>query len=277
MITFSDYEAGQHRLECPSCGRGGRDKTAGLKMEDDGAGVLHCFRCSYTENYTPDRGAAVRRAPSIKPSFKADVQQHQRLNDWGMALWKSTHDLGGVAAQYLRSRHCVVPAYGDLRWLPSLKHPSGYVGPALVALITHVLTNEPLSLHRTWITPTGKADIENSRLLLGNHATVGGVIRLTPDDEVNSVLGIAEGIETALSMAHAPLPVWATIDAGHMAQFPVLRGIQTLVIAVDNDPAGIAAATACADRWADADKTVLLTAQPENDLNDSLKATSYEH
>jgi putative DNA primase/helicase len=115
-----------------------------------------------------------------------------------MALWNSTQDLGGVAAQYLRSRHCVVPAYGDLRWHPSLKHPSGYVGPALVALITDVETNEPLSLHRTWITANGKANIDTPRLLLGNHAIVGGVIRLWPDDEVNSVLGIAEGIENRL-------------------------------------------------------------------------------
>jgi putative DNA primase/helicase len=275
MIDFNDYAVGQHRLQCPSCGRGGRDKTAGLKIDLDGSGVLNCFRCSYTESYMPDRGAAVRRAPTIKP--KAQVQQHHGLNDWGMALWQSTQDLSGVAAQYLRARHCVVPPYGDLRWLPALKHPSGHVGPALVALITDVETNQPLSLHRTWITSTGKADIENPRLLLGNHSIVGGVIRLTPDDEVASVLGIAEGIETALSLAHAPLPVWATIDAGHLSAFPALRGISTLVIAVDNDPAGIAAATACADRWTDAGKTVLLTAQPENDLNDSLKEVSIEH
>jgi putative DNA primase/helicase len=78
-------------------------------------------------------------------------------------------------------------------------------------------------------------------------------------------------------MAHALTPVWATIDAGHMGEFPVLRGIQTLVIAVDNDPAGIAAATACADRWADADKTVLLTSQTKNDLNDELMEMSLEH
>lgn len=274
MITFSDYDVGQHRLECPRCGRGGRDKTAGLKIDPDGSGVLNCFRCSYTESFTPDRGAAVRRAPTIKA--RSQVQQHRGLSDWGLVLWNSTQDLGGVAAQYLRARHCVVPAYGDLRWHPSLKHPSGYVGPALVALITDVLTNKPLSLHRTWVTSTGKADIENPRLLLGNHSIVGGVIRLTPDDEVCGLLGIGEGIETALSLAHAPMPTWSTVDAGHLAQFPVLRGIRTLVIAVDNDPAGIAAATACADRWADADKTVLLTAQPENDLNDSLKG-SYEH
>jgi hypothetical protein len=271
MIAWTDYETGSHRIECPSCGRGGRDKTAGLTMELDGKGVLHCFRCSYTESHHPDRGAAVRRAPTIKPSHKADGQQHQRLSEWGRDLWHNCHTLGGVAVQYLQSRHCQIPPEsGHLRWNPLLKHPSGYVGPALVALITDVETNEPLSLHRTWITPNGKADLDTPRLPLWNHSTKNGVIRLWPDDEVNALLGIAEGIETALSLAWAPMPVWSTIDAGHMAQFPLLRGIRTLVISQDHDPAGMSAAAICSRRWAEDDREVLVTRQAENDLNDVL-------
>lgn len=173
--------------------------------------------------------------------------------------------------QYLRARHCVIPpADGHLRWHPSVKHRSGYVGPALVALITDVLTGEPLSLHRTWITPTGKADLDTPRLPLWNHTTKGGCIRLWPDEAVTYGLGIAEGIETALSLAWAYEPVWATIDAGHLSQFPVLPGIETLVIAQDQDPAGMSAASICARRWADADKEVLVTRQAANDLNDVL-------
>jgi hypothetical protein len=51
----------------------------------------------------------------------------------------------------------------------------------------------------------------------------------------------------------------------------VLRGIQTLVIAQDQDPAGIAAAATCAHRWAAADKDVLVSRQTHNDLNDVLQ------
>lgn len=274
MTTFNDYDIGKHRVGCPSCGRGGRDRTAGLKIDPDGSGVIHCFRCSYTESHRPERGANISRAPTIKP--QAQAQKYQRLSDWGTEQWKSTHDLGGIAAQYLRSRRCVVPAYGDLRWLPSLKHPSGYVGPALVALITDIHTREPLSLHRTWITESGKADIENPRLLLGNHSIVGGVIRLYPDDEVTNWLGLAEGIETGLSLAWAYRPVWATIDAGHLAQFPLLAGVGELVIAVDQDPAGITAANTCATRWVNDNRTVLLTNQSKNDLNDVLTEVCHE-
>lgn len=51
-----DYAPGEYRIQCPSCGRGGRDKTAGLTVERDGA-VMHCFRCNHTETFRPERGA----------------------------------------------------------------------------------------------------------------------------------------------------------------------------------------------------------------------------
>lgn len=199
-------------------------------------------------------------------------EQHHGLSSWGRDLWKSCQPLGGVAIQYLKARHCQIPPLnGDLRWHPSLKHPSGYKGPALVALITDSETNKPLSLHQTWITATGKADVDRPRRLLGNHSIANGCIRLWPDDEVNALLGIAEGIETALSLAWAPMPVWSVIDAGHMSKFPVLDGIRTLVIAQDQDPAGIAAAMTCAARWVTAGREVFATRQAANDLNDVVK------
>lgn len=271
MITWDDYERGEHRIECPQCGRGGRDKTMGVTMRDDGSGVAHCFRCQFTESYRPRRGGVIR-VPSIKATFKPEGKQHESLSDWGLNLWKSTLELSGVALQYLTYRHCVVPPEDThLRWHPSLRHPSGYVGPALVSLVTHVHTREPLSLHRTWITPTGKADLgDTTRLVLAKHALKDGVIRLYPDEWVTNKLGLAEGIETALSMAWAFNPVWSTIDAGHLEKFPVLLGVDELVVAQDQDTAGIRASNACARRWVQAGRTVLVMTQVENDLNDLL-------
>lgn len=214
-----------------------------------------------------------QQRPKPPPAREPDVRQHHGLNDWGKALWARTQELSGVAMDYLTTRHCCIPPrHGDLRWHPSLKqHRSGHVGPAMVALITDAETKEPLSLHRTWITPTGKAHLDTPRQPLWNHSTKNGVIRLWPDEEVNALLGIAEGIETALSLAWAPMPVWSVIDAGHMSKFPVLDGIRTLVIAQDQDPAGIAAAMTCAARWVTAGREVFATRQAANDLNDVVK------
>jgi hypothetical protein len=273
MIAWASFDIGNHRISCPACGRGERDKTLGLTIEADGKGVAHCFRCGLAESYRPERGAHLT-TPS-KPRIKAAAPsvKYDTLSDYGHDLWAASKPLSGVALDYLAARHCrIPPADGDLRWHPSLKHPTGCTGPALVARITDAVTGEPMSLHRTWIRADGrKADVESPRLLLGGHRKQGGVIRLWPDDAVTVGLGVSEGVETALSLAWSYVPVWACIDAGNLAAFPVLAGIESLVIGCDNDPAGIAAAHSCAKRWADEGREVYMTKQAANDLNDTLR------
>lgn len=275
MLSWTHYEGGSHRILCPACGRGDRDKTLGLTIEADGNGVAHCFRCAFTESYRPDRGAR-QQAPS-KPHIKAAAtQRHEVLSNYGHELWNACKPLSGVAVAYLEARRCCIPPTdGDLRCHPALKHPTGYTGAALVGLITDAVTCQPLSLHRTWIRADGrKADIDPPRLLLGGHRKQGGAIRLWPNEAATMGLGIAEGIETALSLAWAHTPVWACIDAGNLAAFPVLPGIEVLTIGADNDAAGTAAASACAARWADDDREVYITKQTENDLNDMIKGAA---
>lgn len=273
MVNFDAYDIGSHRLSCPACSRGPRDKTLGVTMEADGAGVAHCFRCGFVESYRPERGAHLAM-PSKRPIKAAPpTVQHETLSEYGGALWKECKPLTGVALAYIEARHCrIPPADGDLRFHVSLKHPTGHVGPALVALITDAITGEPLSLHRTWIRPDGrKADVDPPRLLLGGHRKQGGVIRLWPDEAVTVGIGIAEGIETALSLAWAYVPVWACIDAGNLKMFPRLPGTESLVIGADNDLAGQNAADECAQRWADAGREAFITTQKQNDLNDAIR------
>jgi hypothetical protein len=272
MINWSEFSIGEHRTACPHCQKKLRDKTLGLTIHADGRGVAHCFRCDFVETTR----SVVREYRAIKPVSSApSPQKHERLSAYGQALWNACKPISGIAEAYLKARHCVIPPLdADLRWHDALKHePSRYVGAALVALVTHAQTREPLTLHRTWILPTGKkADVEPARMMLGNHSSKGGVIRLWGDDYVSGGLGIAEGIETALSLAHGFTPVWATIDAGHLSKFALIRSVECLTIAVDQDQAGIKAANECAARWASAGRTVYLTRQSTNDLNDLLEA-----
>lgn len=271
MIAWPQFEAGNHRLPCPACGRGERDKTLGLTVEANGKGVAHCFRCAFVETYRPDHGA--HHMAATRPLIKAaNASKQETFSQYGRDLWEACMPLSGVAVAYLEARHCLIPpGDGALRYQPFLKHPSGYTGPALVGLVTDAVTRQPLSLHRTWIQADGrKAAVERPRLLLAGHRKQGGVIRLWPDEAVTAGLGVAEGIETALSMAWAYAPVWACIDASNLAALPCLAGIEALVIGADNDPAGAAASNACGARWNDAGVEVLVTRQAENDLNDVL-------
>ncbi|MFP4891958.1 toprim domain-containing protein [Paraburkholderia sp. EG304] len=258
MIAWSSYEIGSYRIPCPNCGRGPRDRTLGVTIEPYGSGVAHCFRCEHVANYRPEDGARV--VTSSKPSKTVSMRaKHETLSDYGRDLWAACRPLAGVALDYLTARACrIPPADGGIRWHPSLKHPTGYAGPALVALVTDAVTCQPLTLHRTWITATAKAHVDPPRLLLGGHRKAGGVVRLWPDEAVTIGLSIAEGIETALSLALGHAPVWACIDAGNLKALPVLAGIESLVIGADHDAAGQSAANACAQRWANAGRMVMV-------------------
>jgi len=258
---------GNHRLSCPSCARGERDKTLGLTVNPDGSSIAHCFRCGLIER--------TGKPTVYQPRPAAPVIKHTSLSAWGRQLWAECNPISGIAESYLQARRCAIPpADGDLRWHPALKHPSGHVGPAMVGLITHVVTCEPLSLHRTWITSTGKADVQPVKLMLKGHQTRDGVIRLWPDEAVTYGLGIAEGVETALSLAHVFRPAWALIDAGHLAKFAPLPGIESLTIAADADQVGIQAAQACAAAWTTAGKEVFVRAAAVGDLNDATEVAA---
>ncbi|GIX52092.1 DUF7146 domain-containing protein [Sphaerotilus sulfidivorans] len=226
----------------------------------------------------PARPAPVLRAVEPEP----ERHQHETLSPYGLRLWASSLPLAGtVGAAYLLARGCVLPpADGDLRFLPAHKHPLGdHTGPALVALVTDIETREPISLHQTWIRPDGTKpdDLPGpARLLLGGHRKAGGCIRLWPDEAVTTGLGVGEGIESCLSLAHALTPVWSLIDAGNLAALPVLPGIEALTVAQDNDTSGRRAAQTVADRYTAAGCAVAIVASGAEgeDLNDLIKDAS---
>ena len=257
--------AGRSRQPCPQCDKGARD--AALHVTRDGLGVVaFCHRCGFTASERAERAGR----PMARP---AGPQRHESLSDYGRWLWDACKPVSGPARAYLEARGCMLPPTdGDLRWHPALPHPpSGHKGPALVALLTDAVDKTPRTLHRTWIQPDGtKADLDPPRMLLGGHRKAGAVCRLWADDAVTLGLGIAEGVESALSLAHAHTPVWACIDAANLADFQPLPGIECLTIAADHDAAGIAAANACAARWAAAGRAVYIVTPPQAgaDIND---------
>ena len=110
--------------------------------------------------------------------------------------------------------------------------------------MTDPLSVEEQGVHRTFLDASGaKLD----RKMLGRQ----GVIRVSRDDAVTMSLGIAEGLEDALSVLISGWsPVWAATSAGAIARFPVLPGVESLTVFADADDAGLEAAQRCAERWA---------------------------
>jgi putative DNA primase/helicase len=106
--------------------------------------------------------------------------------------------------------------------------------PAMLGLVVGP-DGEGVSLHRTFLARngSGKADMENPRRLMPGKLPEGACVRLSA---VVPVLGVAEGIETALAASLLwGLPVWAALNANLMAKWIAPDGVKTVVIFADND------------------------------------------
>lgn len=184
-----------------------------------------------------------------------------------------------VAAYLTRERGLVL--FDDLarsvRYHPACPFAGSHRTPAMVCLVRDVVTNVPKAIHRTALSLDGrKVEVGgHDRQSLGPVA--GGAIKLTPDEDVTTCLGIGEGVESALSLRRLPefggSPVWSLLSAGGVERFPFLSGIETLWIAVDHDEAGIQASEGCAERWRRARSEVFLIKPNAEraDLNDVVK------
>lgn len=89
-----------------------------------------------------------------------------------------------------------------------------------------------------------------SKLQDDNYLNFSGsvAIRMFP---VSTTLGVAEGIETALSCKQTyGCNTWSTLNAGFLRKFRVPAGVKHLIIFADTDPngAGLAAAFECGHR-----------------------------
>jgi hypothetical protein len=148
--------------------------------------------------------------------------------------------------------------------------------PAMIAVATNIRTNQPQTLHFTFLQRDGlgKADLgKDTRLFMGGHSMKHTVVRLTPNEDVTMGLAIAEGIETALSaMTMGFSPVWACLSADNLTHFPVLNGIECLTVIADADEnqRGQKAANTAVERWLDAGREVRRVLLPHGDLNDYL-------
>lgn len=196
-----------------------------------------------------------------------------------LRIWREAREPAETpVARYLARRglDLVDNVHEVLRFHPSCPF-AGSRTPAMVALVRNVVTNQPQAIHRTALDHEGlKVEVDGKdRLALGRFRD--GAVKLTPDEEVTTCLGIGEGIETTLSLRRLPefgaSPVWSVLNAGGITSFPVLNGIECLWIAVDDDPAGRGASELCADRWRRAGREVFLVRSTTAgaDLNDILE------
>jgi Toprim domain len=215
------------------------------------------------------------RTPSPKPTPHDDAQRDGAKLLRAAAIWNEAGPIAGTDGEaYFAGRGIVlddIPDHGGLRWHP--RCPWGLrTAPCIVARFTTAAPVEhdvePLELWRpAAIEPRGIW----RRPLTGEKpkslgSTAGCVIRLWPDDAVESALVLGEGPETTLAAATRIIhrgsylrPAWAAGSASNMAAFPALSGVGALTPLVDHDDNGACerAAEQCAREWRGAGREVI--------------------
>ena len=158
-------------------------------------------------------------------------------NQEGLGLWRNGGPIGGTLAQtYLRSRGLFVDVMPTLRFVPALEHKLARRSfPAMLALI---LAGDRLKLgvQATFLDPRGqgKAPVNPPRWTYAPLRD--GGVRLGP---AGDVLGIAEGVETALAATQlTDVPCWACLGASRMQAVAIPDIVRELHVFGDNDQAG---------------------------------------
>jgi phage/plasmid primase-like uncharacterized protein len=258
------------RGACPACGY---PRAFTLRAGKADAALTYCANgCDRAELRAVVEGIAGGRAAA--PIADAPAPSTRR-RDAALRLWAGSDPARGTLAEtYLAARALPgLTASAALRFRNDTPHPEGGSLPAMLALVADA-AGEPIGLHRTYLARdgSGKATVEPAKASLG--PVWGGAIRLNaPAGAVALVIG--EGIETTASAGlMIGLPAWAAISAGNMARGLILPPVvRRVVIAVDPDPPGEAAAATAADRWQRAGLHVQLARPTEGaDFNDTLRA-----
>jgi len=109
--------------------------------------------------------------------------------------------------------------------------------PALICAIRDV-KGDIVTLHRTYLSKNGnKARVSSPRKMMpvpDGRAVVGGAIRL--GSAINGVLGVAEGLETALSGFRASgVPTWSLVNTTILEGFEPPADVHTVIIWADKD------------------------------------------
>jgi putative DNA primase/helicase len=265
------------------------DRTPSLSIRDAGDGkvLVHCHAgCDQERVIAALRGRGlwandgprpptrnVRRAPVEHKPDPDDIKRSQAA----FALWESAKQARCTPVEtYLASRGISLPAPDALRFHPDLKHPSGGIWPAMVALVTNGVDGQPIGIHRTYLARDGigKAPVEPQKMMLG--PCRGGVVRLA---KPRDVLMVGEGIETCLSAMQATgHPAWAALSTSGLRALDLPKDVHDVIVLADGDEPGEAAARDAALRWMREARRVRIARPPLGlDFNDLLLAQPFGH
>ena len=239
--------------------------------------LLHCFAgCTNDEIIAALRrhGVEARELFSGSGAPLAPREAPDRGGDNARRLWQEARPLAGTPAEaYLVARGIGAP-FDQLRYLE--RTPLGPKGAVqfLPAMLAAVYTDAGIvAVHRTFLDPIlpWLAGFERPRRALGSLGT--GAVRLA--SPVDGRLGLAEGVETALSAtALFGIPCWATLGNERFGLVSIPESVRELHLFVDHDAGGVLAEKRARNAYTGVDRRIVIHKPdtPGFDWNDVLMA-----
>ena len=219
----------------------------------------------------PPSGRLKEGLPDAHPALASDqrktIERALRLFRRGQSIQNT------IAEAYLQRRRIIDIPTKDLRFHPNVyyRDKTGVQcqPPALLAAIRdHRGTFK--GLNKIWLESNGcsVADIPYPKKVQG--ALLGNAVWFGTS---NQLLLVGEGMETVLSLktVRPDIAMAAALTANQLAAFDFPKSLQYLVIARDNDPAGLRAAQRLSQRASKRHTSTLIIRPRFGDFNDDLK------
>jgi putative DNA primase/helicase len=271
-FRFNDWQ-GKGRWLCNHCTPGGGDGFNLLQR-------LHGWNFRETaDQIRCVLGGGFERLPSCtsKPREKRNTGTASQRTGYARHLWHQSEavTLDDPVDRYLKRRTGIVEMPLNVRYKPEMiyRNPDGSDSayPAMIARVQDA-DGRMVAVHRTYLTPDGyKADVPNPKQVSGN-LPPGSAVRLYSPSEK---LGIAEGIETAISAAEAfDVPVWAALSANGLSCWIPPQEATEVIIFGDNDGAGRNSAQKLHDRLNGTISVEVMIPEGCKDWNDQFNSTA---
>jgi putative DNA primase/helicase len=226
------------RCPVPSHGRRRGDRNPSLSLRDgDSAVLVHCFGgCDRLDvlDALRKRGLIDVRDNPRKPHRTLATAVPNNPEPAALAIWRAALSAeGSIVETYLRSRNVSLDVPPSLR-CGRVMRPDHHPALAMIAAV-QAPTGGIVAIQTTFLTRAGcKAPIAVPRIAVG--ALGGGAVRFGKTEEV---LGLAEGIETALSAQQlSQVPTWACLGASRMHRVAIPDHVRELHLFGDNDDPG---------------------------------------
>lgn len=234
--------------------------------------LLHCFAgCSAADILRAFRTSRLLE-PSASPSESTRlVHDDRHLGAAALRVWDTSRSLPGTLAERYLAERGLRTDTCELRYHPRTPHgrrPLTIYRPALIAAVRD--ESGLTGIHRTFLDDPPRGTGARQKCGLGRFGR--GAVRL---GGIAPTLGLAEGIETALSAtALFGLPCWATLGTERFGRVALPAEVTRLLLFTDHDAGGRRAEALAREAFGHRTRVeAYRPPRPGEDWNDVLRST----